>query len=538
LNFQMARYLLIAGSRPGSQPMTLQGKWNNELNPSWESKMTLNINQEMNYWGAEVANLGETHVPMVDLVKDLSETGALAAQNHYNASGWMVHHNTDLWRGAAPINNPGGLWPSGGAWLSMHLWWHYQYSQDPAVLAEIYPLMKGAAQFFVDFLVMDPRTPSDQYAPWGNAGQPQWGQYLLTNPSHSPEQANKKLGDNGELVAGTMMDNQLIRALFGYVIDASELLGVDADFQSILAEKRALLPPNMIGKLGQLQEWLEDVDVAENPVIGGHRHMSHLLDLFPGEGINPHYEPDFAEAVRVVLDWKGDPSNNTSWSRAWKMNLRTALGQGDHAFMILNDVIGRSHTANMTFSNKGNTEDQIDGNMGVLMGTAQFFLQSRRGEIELLPALPTHLAAGSVKGLRAKGGFGIDITWAEGKLTEARVASDMGKGATLRTAEAVFVFDAATGNPVDTFVPEPGVTAFDTNPGKEYLVLPASAVDTWLGFPVRPDGNVDTGHFLGWIYPELAPFVWSYSLSGWMFADEALIDLANGGGWVYIYNFN
>jgi alpha-L-fucosidase 2 len=533
LNFQMARYLMIAGSRPGSQPMNLQGKWCNELNPSWESKMTLNINQEMNYWAAEAANLAETHVPMVDLVRDLAGTGAIAAQNHYNARGWMVHHNTDLWRGAAPINNPGGLWPSGGAWLSMHLWWHYQYSMDPAVLAEIYPLMKGAAEFFVDFLVMDPRTPSDQYAPWGNAGQPQWGKYLLTNPSHSPEQANKKLGDNGELVAGPMMDNQLIRALFSAVIEAGEILGVDADFRDTLAAKRALLPPNMIGKLGQLQEWLEDVDVAENPVIGGHRHLSHLLDLFPGEGINPHHEPEFAQAAKVVLDWKGDPSNNTSWSRAWKMNLRAALGQGDHAFMILTDVLGRSHTANMTFSNKGNTEDQIDGNLGVLMGTAQFFMQSRRGEIELLPALPTHLHTGSVRGLRAKGGFEVDVAWAAGTLTEAVIRSAAGTPAVLRTADPVFVFDAATGNPVDTHVLEPGVTGFETSPGAEYQVVPASSVPTWLGYPVRPDGNVDTGDFIGWVYVGEAPYVWNYALANWIYADEAFVGPA--GGWVFIY---
>ncbi len=325
LNFQMARYLTIAASRPGSQPMNLQGKWCNELNPSWESKMTLNINQEMNYWLAEVGNLAECHLPMVDLVRDLSESGAIVADVHYNSDGWMVHHNTDLWRGAAPINSPGGLWPTGNAWLSMHLWWHYEYNRDETFLAEIYPLLKGAVEFHEDFLVMDPRSPTDSYPAWGGQGQPQWGKYLLTNPSHSPEQGNKLLDDNGELVAGPMVDNQLLRALFGYFIEASETLGTDTELRQSAMEMRDLLPPNMIGKHGQLQEWLEDVDVPENPAIGGHRHLSHMIDLFPGEGIHPVYEPDLTEALKVSLDWKGDQSNNTSWSRAWKMNLRAAM---------------------------------------------------------------------------------------------------------------------------------------------------------------------------------------------------------------------
>ncbi|MEX0331816.1 MAG: glycoside hydrolase N-terminal domain-containing protein [Puniceicoccaceae bacterium] len=535
LNFQMARYLMISGSRPGSQPLNLQGKWNNELNPSWESKMTLNINQEMNYWAAEVTNLGESHVPMVDLVRDLTISGATVASTHYNASGWMVHHNTDLWRGAAPINNPGGLWPSGGAWLSMHLWWHYLYSGDMEVLEEIYPLMKGAAEFFVDFLIMDPRSPSDQYPAWGNSGRPQWGQYLLTNPSHSPEQPNKFLDDNGELVAGTMMDNQLIRALFGYVIEASEILGVDESFRATLEAKRALLPPNMIGKHGQLQEWLEDVDVPENPVIGGHRHISHLVDVFPGEGIHPIYEPEFADAAKVVLDWKGDPSNNTSWSRAWKMNLRAALGEADHAFMILQDIIGRSHTENMTFSNKSNgRENQIDGNFGALMGTAQFFLQSRRGEIHLLPALPTKLSAGSVTGLRAQGAFEVDIEWSENSLDEAVIHSLAGNPCVIRTASPVYVLDSISGLPVPVEPVDENLYGFLTTAGQSYVVIPADSLPTWAGYPIVTGGYVDTGSFVGWLYVDQAPFVYSVSLANWMYMPEELVTV--DGAWTYIFN--
>ena len=392
LNFQMARYLLISGSRPGSQPLNLQGKWNNEVEPSWEGKMTLNINEEMNYWGTEVANLAECHVPLIDMTQELSETGAIVANVHYDANGWMVHHNTDLWRGAAPINSASGLWPSGGAWLSMHLWWHYQYSGDPNVLQEIYPLMKGAAEFFVDFLVEDPRQ--------GSAG------YLLTNPSHSPEHENPDLGDDGNIVAGPTMDCQLIRGLFTYVIEASEILGVDEDLRQQLDTMRAQLPPNQIGQYGQLQEWLEDVDKPNDT----HRHMSHLVGLMPAGEISPLHTPALADAVEVSLDWKGDATNNTSWSQAWKMCCRSRLLQGDHAYMILNLIMGKSHTYNMTFSRKGGnasstSENQIDGNMGVLMGTAEMFLQSHQEEVHLLPALPAKMVAGSVTGLCACGGF-------------------------------------------------------------------------------------------------------------------------------------
>ena len=534
LNFQMARYLMIAGSRAGSQPMNLQGKWNNELNPAWESKMTLNINQEMNYWGAEVANLAETHVPMIDLVRDLTITGATVASTHYNAGGWMVHHNTDLWRGAAPINNPGGMWPGGGAWLSMHLWWHYLYSGDSAVLEEIYPMMKGAAEFFVDFLVMDPRTPADAYPAWGNSGRPQWGQYLLTNPSHSPEQPNKFLGDNGELVAGTMMDNQLIRALFGYVIEASEMLGVDEAFRATLQEKRALLAPNMIGRHGQLQEWLEDVDVPENPVIGGHRHLSHLLDVFPGEGIHPVYEPELAAAAKVVLDWKGDPSNNTSWSRAWKMNLRAALGDGDHAFMILQDIIGRSHTGNMTFSNKANSrENQIDGNLGALMGTAQFFMQSRRGEIHLLPALPAKLSAGSITGLKAQGAFEVDISWSDNKLEEAVIRSLAGNPCLVRTEGPFVALDEAWGTLVPVEMVDENLYGFLTEPGASYRLVPTDALPSWAGYPVLPGGYVDTQSFLGWLYIDQVPYAYNLSLNTWMYLPEEMV--SQDGAWTYIF---
>jgi alpha-L-fucosidase 2 len=454
LNFQMARYLMISGSRPGSQPLNLQGKWNNEFEPSWEGKMTLNINEEMNYWAAEVANLAECHEPLFDMIRDLSQTGVSVAREHYNAAGWVVHHNTDLWRGAAPINNAGGLWPTGAAWLCMHLWWHYEYSGDPNFLRDVYPLMKGAAEFFVDFLVPDPR-------PAGEGS-------VLTNPTTSPEQPNPALGDDGEIVAGTTMDSQLIRGLFTYVIEAGQILGIDVEFRQKLDELRAKLPPNQIGRYGQLQEWLEDVDQPNNQ----HRHLSHLVDLMPAGVITPIHTPELAAAAKVVLDWKGDASNNTSWSRAWKMCLRTRLLEGDHAYMILNDLLGKSHTDNMTFSNKGD-ENQIDGNLGALMGTAEMFLQSHHGELFLLPALPRKMVQGRVTGLRARGGFEVDLTWQQNALSTATIRSSLGKPCRIRSAWPIRVGDGTN---------EVGVQLLDTN----LYEFPTTAGQTYTLSTVTP----------------------------------------------------
>ncbi len=456
LNFQMARYLYIAGSRPGSQPMNLQGKWNNELDPAWESKMTLNINQEMNYWGVEMMNLPECHLPMVELVRDLSQRGATVAQRHYGAAGWMVHHNTDLWRGAAPINNPGGLWPGGGVWLSLHLWSHYLHTGDATYLADVYPLMKGAARFFVDFLVADPR--------------PGRTPYLVTNPGHSPEQPNPALGDNGELVAGVTMDNQLIRELFTCVIRAGETLGLDADFRDTLAAKRALLPPNQIGRLGQIQEWLEDVDLPNE-----HRHLSPLVALFPADQISPIHEPALAAAARVSLEWKSDTTNNTSWSQAWKMCLRNTLLEGDRGFLILANLLRTSHSNNLVFSTKGggSPENQIDGNLGSAAGIGLFFLQARRGELHLLPALPTSIPQGSIKGLRAPGAFTVDLAWADGALTSAKIHSDRGNPCRLRTT-AGSIHVRRDGQPVALTEVSPQVYDFSTTAGGDYDIVVGS----------------------------------------------------------------
>jgi alpha-L-fucosidase 2 len=354
----------------------------------------------------------------------------------------------------------------------MHLWWHYEYSGDPSFRQEIYPVMKDAAVFFTDFLVEDPRP--------GSAG------YLLTSPTHSPEQPNPALGDNGEIVAGTAMDSQLIRGLFTYVIEASQILDVDAEFRQQLEQMRAKLPPNQIGWYGQLQEWLEDVDQPGNQ----HRHLSPLVDLMPAGNITPIHTPELAAAAQVLLDWKGDASNNTAWSRAWKMCLRTRLLQGDHAYMILNDLLGKSHTDNMTFSNKSN-ENQIDGNLGVLMGTAEMLLQSHQGEVHLLPALPAKMQAGSVTGLRARGGFEVDMVWQYNALRQAQIRSSLGHRCRIRSA---WVIESVTDGPEVVAVQSIGENLYEfaTQTGHTYTVAavePVPLVEAPEESPFRPGGG-------------------------------------------------
>jgi alpha-L-fucosidase 2 len=306
LLFQYGRYLLISSSRPGTQPANLQGIWNDRLAPPWDSKYTININTEMNYWPAEMTNLAECAGPLFSMVEDLSQTGQNVAKEHYNLDGWVTHHNTDLWRGAAPINHANhGIWPTGGAWLSQHLWWHYQYTGDKGFLKNrAYPVLKEASRFFAGYLV-----------PWPE--NPEW---LVSGPSNSPEL--------GGLVMGPTMDHQIIRELFANTIEAAEILDVDEDFAVMLASKREKIAPNQIGKHGQLQEWLEDVDDPNEK----HRHVSHLWGLHPGNEIHPLTTPELAEACKVTLSHRGD--GGTGWSRAWKINFWARLLDGDHAFLL------------------------------------------------------------------------------------------------------------------------------------------------------------------------------------------------------------
>ena len=435
LYFQFGRYLMIAGSRPGGQPLNLQGLWNDSVIPPWASGYTTNINTEMNYWPAEVMNLAECHEPLLKMIDEFAVSGRRVAHDMYARPGWVAHHNTDIWRDAQPVDNIArtSWWPMAGGWLCQHLWQHYQFTGDESFLRErAYPLMKGAAEFYLAWLADD------------GAG------HLVTPVGTSPENAFLYTDATGKkqtasVVAGPTMDIAIVRDLLTNCVAASQVLQIDADFRNRVQRAIDALLPYRIGARGQLQEWPTDFEEEEPH----HRHISHLFGLHPGNQITPRSTPDLFAAARRTLELRGD--DGTGWSLAWKINFWARMGDGDHAHRLLSMLLGPKRTYPNLFD--AHPPFQIDGNFGAVAGMAELLLQSQNNELQLLPALPAAWPEGRVTGLCARGGFEVDLAWKAGRLTHAKVRATKAGPCVVRYGESVRTITAVVGEAYD----------FDTN---------------------------------------------------------------------------